>query len=247
MRKINIAVYNEFFHERHDPNSAKVYPDGIHSALKGFLEKDSRVGSVVCATLDDHAAVLTPERLADTDVLIWWGHVRHGNVDDEVVNAVCARVVEGMGLIVLHSGHGSKVFMRLMGTDTRTLRWRESDDRCRVWVVNRGHPIAEGLGEGFLVPAEETYGEQFGIPEPDELVFISWFEGGEVFRSGCTFKRGSGKIFYFQNGHETYPIYFQPEIQRVITNAVHWACPEQRAYRYDLGGPNAPALEGPKK
>ena len=58
----------------------------------------------------------------------------------------------------------------------------------------------------------------------DNLVFISWHPGGEVFRSGCCFVRG-GRIFYFQPGHETFPIYYQPEIQTVITNAVRWVAP----------------------
>jgi len=128
-----------------------------------------------------------------------------------------------------------------MGTDTGKLRWRESDDKCLVWVVAKGHPIVEGLGECFEVPADETYGEQFGIPEPDELIFISWFSGGEVFRSGCTFRRDAGKIFYFQNGHETYPVYYQKEVKTVLKNAMRWVCPYQRKITYDLGGSNAKA------
>ena len=82
-----------------------------------------------------------------------------------------------------------------------------------------------GLGDHIVLEHEETYGEHFEIPQPDELIFISWFEGGEVFRSGCTFTRGKGHIFYFQPGHETFPIYHQPDIQKVITNAVRWAAP----------------------
>ena len=245
MRKINVTIYNEFYHEQSEPKVAAIYPNGIHSALRDGITGDD-IGEIVCATLETHVEVLTQQRLDETDVLLWWGHVKHGDVDDGVVEMVRRRVNQGMGLIALHSGHGSKVFQQLMGTNTGSLRWRESDDRCRVWTIAQGHPIAEGLGSSFVVPADETYGEQFGIPEPDELIFISWFEGGEVFRSGCTFHRGAGRIFYYQNGHETYPIYYQPEVLRVINNAVRWACAERRAYHYDLGGHNAPAQEGPK-
>ena len=241
MQKINVAIYNEFVHELHDPKVKAIYPDGIHEAVAGALRGEPYVGDVVTATLENHASVLTQELLDGTDVLYWWGHMHHEEVDDEVVRRVCGRVYAGMGLVVLHSGHASKIFRALMGTPSDSLRWRESDDKCIVWVVSQGHPIAEGLGPCFEVPGEETYGEQFSIPEPDELVFISWFEGGEVFRSGCTFRRGAGKIFYFQNGHESYPIYYQDEIKTVLRNAARWACPYQKVITYDLGGGNAPA------
>lgn len=240
MGKINVAIYNEFFHEKHNDAIAKIYPDGIHGAIADALRCEPDVGTVVTATLYNHAEVLTKECLDNTDVLFWWGHLKHGEVDDEVVKYACRRVNEGMGLVVLHSGHASKIFNKLMGTNTGSLRWRESDDKCIVWVVSQGHPIAEGLGSSFEIPKEETYGEQFSIPEPDELVFISWFEGGEVFRSGCTFRRGAGKIFYFQNGHESYPIYYQEEIKTVLKNAMRWTCPYAKKIVYDLGGGNAP-------
>ena len=246
MRKINIAVYNENYHEQHNEHVAKIYPDGIHGAIADAVKNEPEVGEIITATLDDHVSVLTPECLDNIDVMFWWGHLKHGDVDDEVVKNICRRVNEGMGLIVLHSGHASKVFRKLMGTPASSIRWRESDDKCIVWVVAKGHPIVEGLGECFEVPAEETYGEQFGIPDPDELIFISWFEGGEVFRSGCTFRRGAGKIFYFQNGHESYPAYYQEEIKIVLKNAMHWACPYDRKITYDLGGGNAKA-KVPKK
>ena len=241
MRKINVAIYNEFFHEQHEESVAKVYPDGIHGAIADAIKGEPDIGDIVMATLDNHVSVLTPECLDNTDVLFWWGHLKHGDVDDDVVSNVCRRVNEGMGLIVLHSAHASKVFRSLMGTNTDSIRWRESDDKCLVWTVAKGHPIVEGLTECFEVPADETYGEQFGIPTPDEIVFISWFEGGEVFRSGCTFKRGSGKIFYLQNGHETYPIYYQEEIKTILKNSMRWACPYAKKITYDLGGGNAPA------
>ena len=247
MEKINVTIYNEFYHEQHDPKVAAVYPKGIHGAIAEALSPEPYVGKVVTATLDDHKAVLTNECLDDTDVLLWWGHMRHGEVDDGVVKYACHRVNEGMGLIALHSGHASKIFQSLLGTNTGSLRWRESDDKCLVWVVSQGHPIVEGLPPCIEVPADETYGEQFSIPEPDELIFLSWFEGGEVFRSGCTFRRGAGKIFYFQNGHESYPVYYQDEIRQILKNAVRWARPYAKKITYDLGGGNAPAKAGNKK
>jgi len=157
-------------------------------------------------------------------VLTWWGHKAHAEVRDEIVARVHTRVLDGMGLIVLHSGHESKIFQRLMGT-TCALKWREADDNERIWVLEPGHPIAEGLGETIELAEEEMYGERFDIPAPETLVFVSWFKGGEVFRSGCCYTRGRGKIFYFRPGHESYPTYFNPEIRRVIANAARWAAP----------------------
>ena len=149
-----------------------------------------------------------------------------------------------MGLIVLHSGHFSKIFKRLMGTPC-ALKWREAGERERLWVVNPGHPIAEGIGPCIELENTEMYGEPFSIPEPEEQVFISWFEGGEVFRSGNIWRRGNGKIFYFRPGHETYPIYHNPVIQRVIYNAVKWAAPD--GWWKAIGeAPNVPVAEAPE-
>ena len=240
---INVMIYNEFVHELKDEAVKAVYPDGIHSTIKSFLEKDSAIGKIRCATLQDHQEILSKDNLDDTDVLIWWGHMRHREVDDEVVARVTRRVLDGMGLVVLHSGHASKPFKSLMGTDTHLLRWREAGEKVRIWNIAKNHPITRGLTETFTIPHDETYGEPFGIPDPDQLIFLSWFQGGEVFRSGCTWRRGEGKVFYFQSGHETFPVYFQQEVQLIITNAVKWACPEERNCVIDRGGPNTPALE----
>ena len=165
------------------------------------------------ATLDEPEHGLTDEVLAKTDVMLWWGHMAHGEVSDAVVDKVHQRVLEGMGLIVLHSGHFSKIFKRLMGT-TCNLKWREAGEKERLWVVNPAHPIADGLSDYFEIPHTEMYGEPFGIPEPDSLVFVSWFAGGEIFRSGCCYYRGQGKVFYFRPGHETFPIYYQQEVRK---------------------------------
>jgi trehalose utilization protein len=242
-RKINVTIYNENLHETHVDSVRAIYPNGIHGVIKSFLEKDGEVGVIRCATLADHKQVLTRDALDDTDVLIWWGHIKHEEVDDAVASAVVKRVLDGMGFIALHSGHASKPFARLLGTETHLLRWREAGEKARLWNMAKSHPITAGLPQTFVVPHDETYGEPFGIPTPDELIFLTWFQGGEVFRSGCTWRRGEGKIFYLQNGHETFPIYYQAEIQQIITNAVKWACPVERVCVLDRGGPNAPALE----
>ena len=220
-KEIRVTVWNEFHHEKVSKDVAAIYPEGIHEALAGFL-RDADF-PVKCATLEEPEHGLTEKCLAETDVLLWWGHIKHEEVADEVVERVYKRVQEGMGLIVLHSGHASKIFAKLCGTDSGSLKWRESDDKEILWVIDSSHPIVEGLEKDHIVlEAEEMYGEHFGIPAPDELIFISWFSGGEVFRSGVTYRRGMGKVFYFQPGHETYPTYHQPEIQKVIINAVSW-------------------------
>lgn len=220
---MNITIWNENRHENKNPDVARVYPKGIHGALADFLAAEADV--VRTATLDEPQHGLTEEVLNNTDVLLWWGHIAHDEVEDAVVRRIQKRVLDGMGLIVLHSGHLSKIFRTLMGTGC-DLKWREADERERLWVVEPGHPITEGVGEYIEMPKEEMYGEHFDIPTPDELVFISWFEGGEVFRSGATFTRGRGKIFYFRPGHETYPTYYNKDVQTVIKNAVRWSAPK---------------------
>ncbi len=218
---IRVTVWNEFQHEKKaDHAAAQIYPNGIHSTIADFLNAAGFQAGT--ATLDEPEHGLTQEVLDNTDVLLWWGHMAHGKVEDAIVDRVQARVLAGMGLIVLHSGHFSKIFKRMMGT-SGNLKWREANDKERIWVIEPAHPIAEGLGEYFEIPAEEMYGERFDIATPDELVFVSWFTGGEVFRSGCCWYRGSGKVFYFRPGHETYPTYHQKEVQQVIINGVKWA------------------------
>lgn len=224
MKQIRVTVWNEYIHEKEMPEVAAIYPDGIHGAIAAFInkEEDLRAGT---ATLEMPEHGLSQEVLDNTDVLVWWGHCAHDRVADEVVERVHRRVLEGMGLIVLHSGHASKIFHKVCGTCTLNLKWRESGDKEILWCVNPGHPIMEGLGDHIVLEHEETYGEHFEIPQPDELVFIGWFQGGEVFRSGCCFHRGRGKVFYFQPGHETLPTYHHPDIQKVLVNAVRWAAP----------------------
>ncbi len=217
-----ITVWNEYRHERENEFIGSVYPQGIHGAIAEGLRGAGF--DVHTATLDEPEHGLTEDVLANTDVLTWWGHKAHGDVSDAIVERVYRRVLAGMGLIVLHSGHHSKIFRKLMGTSC-SLRWREADERERLWVVNPSHPIADGLDAYFEIPEAEMYGELFDIPTPEDLVFVSWFEGGNVFRSGCCWHRGRGKVFYFRPGHETYPIYHMPVVRQVMANAVRWAAP----------------------
>ena len=216
--QVRVLVWNEHRHERRNPAVAAIYPDGIHGTIAGALRDgglDVRTG-----TLDE-----PQQGLADldwADVLVWWGHLAHDEMTDVNVDRVHARVLDGMGFIALHSAHYSKPFKRLMGTSC-SLKWREADDRERLWVVAPDHPIADGLSEYVELDREEMYGEFFDIPAPETIVFVSWFTGGEVFRSGVTYVRGRGRIFYFRPGHETYPTYHDAEVQRVIANAVRWA------------------------
>jgi trehalose utilization protein len=226
---IRVTVWGENFHETDDrkPIVRELYPRGMHTTIaEGIAEHLAGQAEVRTVTFDDPEHGLPQAVLDATDVLVWWGHARHDAVADEVAGCVVERVLDGMGLVALHAAMHSKPFLRLMGTSCN-LRWREAGDRELVWVVNPGHRVARGLPAVFAVPQQEMYGEYFDIPPPEELVFLSSFTGGEVFRSGCCFTRGKGRIFYFSPGHETYPVYHQPEIRLVIANAVAWAYTER--------------------
>ena len=208
--------------ERTEP--AQVYPDGINGAIAATLGRQADIVART-AQLDDPEQGLSEAALADADVLLWWGHGRHKDVTDESVERIVRHVRErGMGFIPLHSSHFSRAFIALNGTTCGLGAWREDGRPAHVFVVEPDHPIAAGLPHYVVIPAEEMYAERFDIPPPDELVFISSFQGGgEVFRSGCCWQRGAGRVFYFQAGHETYPVYFQPEIQTILVNATRWA------------------------
>jgi trehalose utilization protein len=221
MRMIRVTVWGENVHERKNKIVAGIYPNGMHGAIAGALNRDAGI-TATTVTLQDADHGLTDATLAETDVLIWWGHAAHGDVQDAIVDRVCNAVWGGMGMIFLHSAHFAKPFKRLMGAPCN-LSWREAGERERLWVTSRNHPIAAGLPDHFELETEEMYGEPFGVPDPMETVFVSWFQGGEVFRSGLTYKRGAGSIFYFRPGHETYPTYHDANVQRVIANGVKWA------------------------
>jgi trehalose utilization protein len=235
---IKALVWGENVHEHKSETVASLYPDGMHEAIARLLREDAGIEART-TVLQEPEHGLTDEVLARIDVLLWWGHAAHGDVADEIVERVAKRVWEGMGLILLHSAHFSKIFKRLMGTPC-ALKWREAGERERLWVVNPGHPIAAGLGEYFELENEEMYGEPFSVPEPLETVFVSWFQGGEVFRSGLTYRRGAGNIFYFRPGHETYPTYHDANVGKVLRNAVRWAHNPATPYKSLLDAPNVP-------
>ena len=221
-KPLRVTIWNEFVHERELPEIRAVYPEGIHGCLRSFLEKEQDI-TVKCVTLDMPNQGITQELLDNTDVLIWWSHARQEDITDETVRLVRNAVHSGMGLVALHSAHFSRIMRDLLGT-TMTLHWRHGD-REKLWCIDPTHPIAQGVPACIDIPEEEMYGECFDIPRPDDTIFIGWFAGGQVFRSGVTFTRGRGKIFYFQPGHEEAPVYQHPDIQRIIINAVRWAAP----------------------
>ncbi|MDD9910271.1 MAG: ThuA domain-containing protein [Ahrensia sp.] len=249
---IRAVVWGENVHEQTNETVASIYPKGMHTCIADALNEDPAINATT-ATLQDPEHGLPQDRLDESDVLLWWGHAAHGAVSDVVVDRVANAVWSGMGLILLHSAHFSKIFKRLMGTPC-SLTWREAGERERIWVTAPGHPIAEGLANHFELEHEEMYGEPFHVPEPLETVFVSWFQGGEVLRSGLTYRRGAGNIFYFQPGHETYPTYYDENIRLVLKNAVRWANPKSGRLKDIDAAPNrtvANALEpieerGPK-
>jgi trehalose utilization protein len=241
---VRVTVWGENVHEHENKVVAQVYPNTMHGTIAAALNKAGGI-TASTVTLQDTDHGLTPSRLAQTDVLIWWGHAAHGDVDDAIVDRVCNAVWGGMGIIFLHSAHFSKPFKRLMGAPCN-LTWREAGERERLWVTSRNHPIAAGLPDYFELEHEEMYGEPFGVPEPMETVFVSWFQGGEVFRSGLTYKRGAGNVFYFRPGHETYPTYHDANVQRVIANGVAWAFNPAARIANPNDAPNVPVDTAPE-
>ena len=241
---IRATVWNEFIHERENAAVRAIYPDGLHETIAAALRRDADIEAST-ASLDQPEHGLPADRLARTDVLLWWGHKAHAAVADEVVERVAERVFQGMGLVVLHSAHFSKIFKRLMGSPC-SLRWREAGERERVWTIDRAHPIARGIGDNLLIENSEMYGEPFLVPEPMETVFVSWYQGGEVFRSGLTYRRGAGRIFYFAPGHETYPIYHDAGVQTVLRNAVRWAHNPAPPWADVSAAPNVPVDRAPE-
>ncbi len=233
-KKLNVTVWNEYRHERFEEACRAIYPDGIHGLIKSFLDSDHAL-SVRLAALDDEANGLPPEVLDNTDVLIWWGHMAHHEVPDDLVERIRDRVYKGMmGLIVLHSGHHSKVFREVVGTNGN-LSWGR-DQHEIVWNLLPSHPIAAGIPDHFEL-FEELYCEPFYVPQPDELVFGSWFEDGFIFRSGLCYYRGAGKVFYFQPGHEFCRSFYNEYVRKIIHNAVRWAAPAEIGYTVPDGAP----------
>lgn len=218
---IRVTVWNEFRHEKTDPDAKRLYPEGIHATVASFLKECDGL-EVRLAALDDPDQGLPDEVLNTTDVLVWWGHMCHGEVDDALVERIRQRVYAGMGFVALHSAHHSKPFKAILGT-TGNLAWGR-EQKGIVWNLLPSHPIARGIPAHFTI-YEEMYGEPFFIPVPDELIFGTWYEDGNIFRGGCTFYRGLGKIFYFHPGHETCDSFYNEYVRRIICNAVQYTAP----------------------
>lgn len=237
-RSLQVLIWNENQHEQIQPEVREIYPEGIHGTLRTMLSAEDL--EISTATLDDENQGITDDRLSRTDVLVWWGHMAHDKVEDRVVECVSRHVNGGMGFVALHSAHHSRVFGRLMGTNCN-LAWREADDgeRVRVWTIDPSHPIAQGVPGHVEIAADEMYGEPFNVPKPDDVIFVNWVQGGEVFRSGCTWRRGRGRVFYFSPGHETFPIYHNPEIAKIIGNGIRWAA-APHAHGHDLSNLHRP-------
>ena len=234
MKKLQVTIWNEYRHERAEEACRAIYPNGIHGCIKEFLDKQPDL-EVRLAALDDPQQGLPDEVLNNTDVLMWWGHVAHHEVDDALVEKIRQRVYTGkMGLIVMHSGHHSKVFRQVVGTNGN-LSWGR-DQKEIVWNLLPSHPIAAGIPDHFTL-FEELYAEPFYIPQPDATVFGSWYEDGYIFRSGVCYLRGAGRVFYFQPGHEYCRSYYDPYVQRILTNAVYWAKPADLGYEIPDGAP----------
>ena len=240
MSKIRVTIWNEFRHEKTNDVVRALYPEGLHAEIGKALLECGDI-EVTLAALDDPDQGLPDDVLENTDVLFWWGHMAHGEVSDDLVEKVRQRVYNGMGLVVLHSGHYSKVFRSVVGT-TGNLLWGDNLHEI-MWNINPSHPIAAGIPSHFHIDCEEVYAEPFQIPDPDELVFMSWYETGYVFRSGCVWKRGAGKVFYFQPGHETVPTYHNPYVRRILQNAAHYCKPaSDMGYKWLYAG-NSPYIK----
>ena len=220
---MNVTVVCEDNASMHSPEGIKAYPEGMGVCLRQLLEEDGNAVTLVRAD-ENGAEGLTDDILAATDVMFWWGHWYHGAVSDELIAKVAERALRDMGMVFLHSAHDSKMLKKLLGTSC-SLKWREDGELERLWCVDMSHPIARGLGEFIDIPREEMYGEPFDIPVPDELVYVGWFRGGEVLRGGCVFRRGRGKLFYFNPGHETYPTYKLPAVQKLLVQACDYVAP----------------------
>jgi trehalose utilization protein len=226
MADIRVTIFCEHNQDRYEPVKS-VYPDGMHAAIAGAYDEESGF-RVTIATQDMPEHGLSKEVLNETDVLIWWSHIDNNLLSDAVANEVCKRVVrDGMGFVALHSACYSKPWQRLLGIEYEAGEWGRfrtmpKGEKERLWVVTPGHAICEGIGDCIEIPQDEMYGEPMLMPDPDKLLFIAWWEGGDVCRSGTLFERGRGKIFGFTPGHETFPIYYQPEIRQVLRNAARF-------------------------
>ena len=205
----------------------RVYPKDVNTTIAEGLQPLSPTWEIVTASLADPEQGLTEESLAKTDVLIWWGHQKHGQVKDALVARIVRRVKEdGMGFIALHSAHFAKPLKKLLGTNCGWKGGYVCDgSKVELIVKDKNHPIVRGVSD-FSLANTERYSEPFEVPEPEAVVldgiYIRPDGTKEHSRHGLVWTVGKGKVFYFQPGHETYPHYFDPNVQKVLCNAVEW-------------------------
>lgn len=207
-----------------------VYPNDINGAIAEGLA-DMPGWEVITASIKDPDQGISDDLLKRTDVLIWWGHKKHGLVKNALVAKIENRVKnEGMGFISLHSSHFAKPNKALMGTECSWGAYEGDSSNLRVTVADPVHPIAKGVAD-FTTVHEERYSEPYAVPEPEAVVFTGVHEikkGGEdPSRIGLCWHVGKGKFFYFQAGHETNPIFYDKNVRTIMRNAVEWAAPEK--------------------
>lgn len=212
----------------------EIYPNDINGAIAEGLKASPLMKDwdVVIAGIDDPDQRISDELLKKTDVLIWWGHKKHGDVKDALVDKIEKRVKEeGMGFIALHSAHFAKPNKRIMGTPCTFAAYVCDNKENVVSVAMPNHPICKGVAKTFTVANDERYSDPYAVPTPDAvpLTAIQVRNDGtkEEAKMGFCWTVGKARMFYLQMGHETNPIYFDPEIRKVMANAVLWAAPKK--------------------
>lgn len=213
-----------------DRGSREVYPNDINSAIADGLKPLEAEGwKIVKAGLGDPDQGISDELLNRTDVLVWWGHKKHGEVSNDLVAKIDARVREGrMGFISTHSSHFAKPYRKLMGTPCSWREYKTDGTSVEIIVKDPSHPICKGV-KNFKLPKIERYGEPFAVPTPESVpldgIYTKPDGSTEPGRMGLCWTVGKGRVFYFTPGHETYDDYFRPEVRQILLNAVVWAAP----------------------
>ncbi len=261
--------------DERQPRQDQAYGNFLGNEIAGRLDGLDGL-DVTSAGQDDPGLGL--EGLEDQDVLVWWGHVRHGEVPREVGQRIVSRVRSGdLALIALHSAHWSVPFMEAMFARTRAdarrrfpnpqtkIEFVEPPGRfpptydsivtpafyalrrggtvsqvrvdlpncvfpgvnahggpSRVTVTLPGHPVMRGVPSQFEIPETEMYDEPFHVPQPDQVLFREDWPGGGHFRGGMVWNVGRGKVLYFRPGHETFPVFKDPNVAKIMENAVRW-------------------------
>jgi trehalose utilization protein len=142
--KLRVLVWDE-----QQDAQKQAYPNFLGNHLAEDLKKEFDVRSV---SIKDPEQGLSKDNLEWADVVVWWGHLRHQEVNEEAVAAIVAKITEGKcGLVALHSAHYSQVFKASM--------WQRYQ-RDVLSVKGRVGVIKEKEGK----PAIVKEGRQEGIP-----------------------------------------------------------------------------------